>query len=204
MKKIRIKKTFIAFIFTLILVFSAFTGCSDTDVYTEEEMEKVFLELYEQSLQINEFVWGGGIPYGEAYEGSASVYYTFVSEDAEYRTIEQFKAAILEVYSESYAKGQIFPMLFDGFEGYDDYVPRYREKDGVLQINAVNSGFTLTKDNCDLSSFRMVKSTAASCEFKITYTINLTGGGESNTQLKDYQLTMLKQSDGWRMDDPTY
>ena len=102
---------------TLILVATAVTSCgggpADTEVLT------AFTELYQKSVPINQYIFGKGLPYDnpESYniDELSSPYYVPVSESSPYKTVEEFKAAVLEVYSKDYYDVSLRQGLFDGY-----------------------------------------------------------------------------------------
>ncbi len=175
---------------------SALGGCSYTPTEAEKaEALEAFKVLYPKSAELNEYIFGAGLPTTEGLLGSDQVpSYKDVSEEAKYKTKSELEAAILEVYSQSYYEEAIKPLLFDGYEGEDDINPRYKETKGILQLD-VTSESVFPIGEFDISTAEIVKLTAAFCQIKCAYKRGDFSG--------DFTLTMEKTAEGWRFDAPT-
>ncbi len=192
----KIKKIFLLFV-TVILVISSAVSCGAKA--DSGEVLASFTELYGKSVPINEYIFGKGLPYDnpESYniEELSSPYYVPVSESSPYKSKAELEAAILEVYSRAYYEGSLKQGLFDGYGEKNKEKPRYVEENGVLKIDVTRIGLSIT-GSFDTASAR-VKS-ASSTEAVIT------ASWKSGETVKDYDLTMVLEGSGWRMDSPTY
>ena len=166
---------------TLILVATAVTSCgggpADTEVLT------AFTELYQKSVPINQYIFGKGLPYDnpESYniDELSSPYYVPVSESSPYKTVEEFKAAVLEVYSKDYYDVSLRQGLFDG------YGEKSKEKPG-LDITGT----------FDTASARVKSSSSDEAV--------ITASWKSGASAKDYDLVLVLENGAWRLDTPTY
>ncbi len=168
---------------------------------SEEESAEILAEfaaLYEKSLIINEYVFGEGLPVVDPESDPDKVlppHYHEVSEDAPYRTFEEFKAAILEVYSEAYYTDSLNDMLFSGYGDDKKNHPRYKIENGTLRSNCTHDAFDVS-GRFDVSSAVIVKLTAGFCQIEADYT--------RGTLSNRYTITMAKTADGWRFDAPSF
>lgn len=207
-KKITIKKLLMAL--AVILALGIIAGgvtlyLKGANKLTDAEAEKVLEELLPKADEVNEIIWGNGLPVAEGQDGLLSTVtgaqYRSVDENCGYENIEAIKKAIAEVYSQSYIESDINKILFEGdLEDLSFLLyPRYMENDeGKLIINIAQNGFDNVGENkIDPST---VKVTGAKFkEVYITVTQTLFNG-----EKEELELTLVKEKDGWKLNDPTY
>lgn len=187
---------------------------SDADLQARME------DLIPKAAEINEIIWGKGIALDPSAEPKldtvTGAQYRPVAPDASYKSTDELRAAIAEVYSDDFIKKTINYTAFDGSEGADDgyeLYPRYSdlrlvsEDDTVtdiLGIDITNPGFEL-KTELDPSDVKFERRIVEWNGFWWTsdmITVSLTesyNGSESRRELN------LRLENGvWLLDDPTY
>ncbi len=190
-------KRFLAVILAVcaLIGVGALGGCSYTPTAEEKaEALEAFKTLYPMSVELNEYIFGAGLPTEEkkVYDSDKSPLYVNVSEDAKYKTEESFKNAILAVYSEAYFEDSIEPMLFTGYENDKKTAPRYKEVNGLLQRDILGKIPFDVSGRFDVSTAKIEKITAAYCLVKCAYKRGeLTG---------EFTVTLAKTANGWRFD----
>ena len=93
----------VAMILSLLVCFAS---CGNVN---EAEVLDAFKSLYEKSVEINEVIYGAGLPCEEAYNYEG---YGKVTEEAPYKTEKELKEAVLSVYSEDYYNSSLKFALF--------------------------------------------------------------------------------------------
>ncbi len=192
-----IKKLSVIFL-TVILIAVAVISCGGG--VDQAEVLAAFTELYNKSVPINEYIFGKGLPYDnpESYniEELSSPYYVPVSESSPYKTRAELEAAILEVYSKDYYDVSLKQGVFDGYGEKSKEKPRYVEENGVLKIDITKPNLITEPGIFETATARVKSSSAAEAV--------ITASRKAGETVKDYNLTMVLESSGWRMDSPTY
>lgn len=191
------KKIITLLLVILMIVPSVIMLTQCTSKPDEAEVMAAFKELYEKSVKINEYVFGKGLPVDGDFDKDdiKSPYYVAVSADAEYKSMQELEAAVLEVYSSGYYEDALKGALFDGFEGVSDVKPKYTTDGGIFKVDAAGKAAD-TSGRFDVESARIVKLSAGFASIKATYTRGST--------VAEYTLTMALTEQGWRFDAPTY
>lgn len=156
-----------------------------------------FKTLYAESVKINEYVFGAGLPYDGEYdlESLSSPYYVEVSEGSPYKTKAELEAAVLSVYSKGYYNN-IRQSLFDGYGEDSDVKPRYKEVGGVLKIDITNTGYKIS-GVFDTENATVKDVSSSDAIISAIYSV------EGQNQ-KEYELTLVLENGEWRFDAPTY
>lgn len=146
------KKTvrFLVLLLVLSLCFGAY-GCSK---FTEEEVLAAFKELYPRAYAITGYIYGAGLPY-TTENGTDASGYAPVSEDSPYQTEEEFKAAILEIFTEQYYETTLKYVISESLAGDENGMvtskkPRYKSFGGKLYVSTTYEKTTIAK--CDVDS----------------------------------------------------
>ncbi len=174
-------------------------GCGASEQEKNDALSE-FRTLYEKSKEINEIIFGQGLPVDGEYTDvpESGEYYVPVSESSPYKTVEELKNAVLAVYTEEYFNSVLNSTMFVGYgENKDSPYPRYKEKDGKLMINLCHKSFKL-RGNRVTDEAVVEKMTSGAAEISTPY--ELDGVRQENKKT----LTMFKTENGWRFDDPTY
>ena len=198
-------KKIIVFSLTLLLCFSLLISCSSG--MTEEELKNTVGDLLEKSVTVNEIYFGTGLPHAPAtgiadnaqdYDEPPAEYCDVVSVN--YKSVDDLKAAALEVYTESYCDS-IFEMTFLGMQNDDGTIFRYARFidsfEGTLQIraDAADDAITLGREY-DLSTLKILREGSD----YVYFTLDSSLDGKNET----VQLCIKKGDSGWRFDTPTY
>lgn len=183
----------LAILLITVSLISALASCGKKP--SSDEVLSAFSELYERSLAVNEYVYGGGIESDTEWDGKSSPQYEAVSEKAPCKTRAELEAAVLSVYSEDLYNDSIVYGLFSGYTETDDISPRYSELNGVLKVDISNKGKELS-GRFDVSSAKIVELSHSKAVIRAPYT-----KGEST---KEYELTMVMTASGWRFDTYTW
>lgn len=191
------KKIITVLLLALMVIPSVLTMTQCAAKPDEAEVLAAFKELYEKSLKINDYVFGEGLPVDGSFdkEDIKSPYYVAVAEDAEYKSMEELEAAVLEVYSPDYYEDALKGTLFEGFEGESDVKPKYTTDGGIFKVDAAGKAAD-TSGRFDMASAEIVSLSASSASIRATYT--------RGSSVSSYTLTMTLTENGWRFDAPTY
>ncbi len=193
------------FILTVALIIAAGSvcavGCTPQAYISEEERTEILSavnELYEKSLELNEYIFGKGMSVSDYdSDGTSSPLYVDVAEDAPYRTEADFERAILSVYSTDYYEASIALMLFEGYENQTVKKPRYRERNGVLQFDVTSEAeFSDLSGRFDLSTAKVVSVSSETAVVRCFY--------ERGDYSGECTLTLERVSSGWRFAAPTF
>ena len=211
------KYTLIALLLVLATVLSlGLTACS-SQAPALDDVRARFEEAIEDSYEINEILFGEGLP-THARDGEFAIenfiYYGFygydayeyVTEDSPYRYVEEIRDAAARVYSADYLE-EISTMAFVGYA--DDVTgavttARYQEVDGILLRYSFgdNDPFNLLpgKRRYLMDTMEIVKpSSATSVNVKIdSYLL-----GEED-EILSVTLRFVLENDEWYLDTPTY
>jgi len=129
-------------------------------------------------------------------ESVTGAQYRPVDKDCEYKSVKELKKAISKVYSPRFVETDINKIMFDG-DG-DVLVGRYRDGKNGLETNIMNEGYeAVGKTYIDPASAKVT-----GAEFAEVY-LTVEDVYEDGSR-KERQITIVKTSDGWRLDTPTY
>ena len=180
---------------------------------SDEKAREILSELIPEAEEINDIVWGEGLPVVEGAQPISSVsgaQYREVAENAAYHSIDELKAAIKKVYSDQYFEETINYVAFTDIEplttdqnGNPDtstaLYARYIENgNGVFCADIIHPAFDTSARTCDAATAHVVKTWFDRVFVEIDVTDRSTGETFRQT------IRLKKQSDGWRLDDPTY
>ncbi len=183
------KKTvrFSVLLLAIVLCFGAY-GCSKP---SEEEVLSAFKELYPKAYELTDYIYGEGLPY-TTEGGTDASGYAPVSEDSPYKTEDEFKAAILAVFTEQYYESTLKYVLFESIAPDEQGMvgsapPRYRTMGGRLYVSTIYEASTIVP--CDVESAYVSESGISSA----TVTARREG-------FKDKNCDMVLTENGWRFD----
>jgi hypothetical protein len=201
-------------ILTVIAMLLTFSSCSRSQPPELESVKPRIIELIEASYEINEIIFGNGLPVykrGSEIAEEKHMYdnddefekYDFVSEKSPYLSILQIKSAAEAVYSEAYitplydvlfvgvSTGNIENMLYARFLETDTWFFQYTDIESVLPGKRIY----------DYSTMKLVKpSNASYINVEMTSWLE----GEEDEKIK-VRISLILQDDGkWYLDSPTY
>ena len=193
-------------------------GCSRSKIKAED-MRPVLEELLPKSAELNEIYFGDGLPTNRDEDAVRAFYETFdtdiaaisyepVDPDCGYETVDDIKAATLEVFTEEYSQ-----FLFDrAFTGISDLFDEgletehrstavyamYLEQDGYLtkRVNLKDDAIPLGR-TYDLDSLEVLRSNETGVQVKLKSFMD----GQPSV---DVELWLTETENGWRLDSPTY
>ena len=192
-----------------------FSSCASK--MTDEEAQKILMELVPKSEELNKIFWGEGLPVEDETNGAlnsvTSAQYRAVSQDCEYKSIDDIKKAAESVYSSDYLS-QVYAAAFGEYEiqtgkkgeeetgevnaeelGLNTLNARYIEEKGVLYKDITYSEYTLTTE-IDETSAKVVKSGLGLIICRVDCTVD----GEKKTM----EIALRNENDIWLIDSPTY
>ena len=204
--------------FLVLLVLLALSSCSGPK-HTAEELKPVLDDLLPRAAEINEIYFGDGLPTNRDENAVRAFYETFdtdiaaisyepVDPDCGYETVDDIKAATLEVFTEEYAE-----FLFDrAFKGISDLFDEgtetehrstavyamYIEQDGFLtkRVNLKDDAIPLGR-TYDLDSLEVLRSNDTGVQVKLKSFFD----GQPSV---DVEMWLTETENGWRLDSPTY
>ena len=201
-----------------IVMLCSLSACSGNAPELNEVRDEL-VSLIESSYEINEILFGEGLPTYERggeydkehflYSPSDTefAYYEYVTEDCGYFFADRIKSAAEEVYTAEYLAG-VYTMAFDGYADENTgkvTTARYLDANGWLMQYAFGEKDPFDqldgkKRRYDFDSMEIVK------PFSSGY-INLSidsylEGNEGD--LLNITLHFKRTPDGWRLDAPTY
>ena len=195
----------------------ACTSCGNSAPDIEEVRDEI-VALVEASYEVNEIIFGEGLPtyerggdYDKEYNlysdnDSEFDYYEYVTQESGYYFTDQIKWAAEKVYTEEYLEG-LYTMTFDGYADENSgavTTARYLDGNGWLLKYAFgeNDPFDQLKGKkrrFDFDSMEVVKpSDSKHLNIKIDSFL------EGETEKLNITLHLVKTDDGWRLDAPTY
>lgn len=167
---------------------------------SDAEAKAILDELLPISYQVNEIIWGEGLPVSpdakDKLETVTGAQYRAVDPECGYTSIEQLKEEISKVYSPRFIDANINKIMFDGDD--DMLAARYRDGESGIEINIINEGYdAVGKTKIDSAS---VKVTGA--KFDEVY-CTVEDVFEDGSRV-ERNITLIKTYDGWRLDTPSY
>ena len=184
-------------VFTLICVAVLSLLCSCGGKISGQEAKEQVRKLVKESYHLNVIFFGDGLPF-EKDEDDNSLY-SPVSQDALYQTKDELAKKTREIFSQSYATSML-TTAFNGVTGADGVSAVYARyivnSDGKISvyenIKSIVEGdiatYYLTDDAIEITkiSKRFVQANIK------------TEKGDA------VSVTLVKESDGWRIDSATY
>ncbi|MBQ7161207.1 MAG: hypothetical protein IJR90_05825 [Clostridia bacterium] len=184
----------------------------------DDELKARMSELIPAAEEVNEIVWGAGLPAdpaaGPALASVTGAQYRVVSPEARFQNIDDLLAFISGVYSEPFVREHISYIVYKGDEGLiEEMKPRYKAMkviggDGSavekLGVDITNKGFTLGAV-IDPASVRFTRRVPEwnglwwSAD-RIVVTVSETYDGVTS----DREISMREKDGVWYLDEATY
>lgn len=203
------KRILTALIALLVLCPCLLTGCRESDPPALEEIYDEAVALIEASYAVNDAIFGYGLPVwpiddehshlAGVYRDSDSAAYERVTDRTPYLSAGELRDAMAAVYSSGYVES-LSETLFDGFVMGSTVVRAqlYESEDGLYQ-RADREVLIPRQRIYDYATMRVVKPSNAHF-----VTIELESHLPGEQQTLTVRLSLLLESDGWRLDTPTY
>ena len=174
-----------------------------------DEVQDRFIYLIEESVQINEILFGAGLPVykrdalitdrRQIYFGSGQSVYDLTMEQSEYYNVDGVKAAVEGIYSSRYLKA-LSETAFDGvLVGGGSYLRFYQEGSKFYQAQKADS-FTYQRKVYDYSTMKIVK---PSDDDYVKVELEVYDVGMSHKR-RVITVTFVKENGEWYLDSPTY
>ena len=186
----------------------------------EEELVARMEELIPASQEINEIIWGAGLPVDPdeepPLETVTGAQYRAVDESSPYHSVAELRDAVAKVYSEAFISDTIAHTLFDGVEDEEKIEgirPRYRDirrvnDDGAvsdaLGVDVTYSGFDLRAhlkpETARFVSREMVWGGLWWTSVRITVAVEEEYDGALSTR----NIVLRRENGAWMLDSATY
>ncbi len=195
------KKIFSLILITVILATSLISFSSCTSPYSEHQARDILAEVLERETRLCEILYGKGLDTREdpkAHVNDSTFYYMEVAPNSEYIGLDELKEAVKETYAEDIRK-VVWEYAFGSENEGDEaeFIPRYAENDGYLQIDVTNGGFDL-KNVAYIGESKISRGKKNMIEIEIKVSSD---GGET---LREKTL-ILKNEDGiWKLDTQSW
>ena len=208
-----------AFCVLLAAAFSVLTLSCSKPKHTAEEMREILGELLPRSAELNEIYFGDGLPtnrdedtvraFYESFDTDiAAISYEPVDPSCGYETVDDIKAATLEVFTEEYAQF-LFDRAFTGISALFDegtetehrttaVYAMYLEQDGFLtkRVNLKDDAIPLGR-TYDLDSLEVLRENETGVQVRLKSFFD-------GVPSVDVELWLTETESGWRLDSPTY
>ena len=205
------KKALLLTIVVIFCVFSCFS-CGRDREYNEEEVIIAAEKLIKQSEILNDIYYGKGIDYQKDESTANGAYYQadiLSLKKFGVQTINDIRKMTTECFTESYSNSIMSTMLSSisdesGIQIYSRYYQKYNSLDDTEECIMVykNANIFLTdKVVYDYSSLRVSGVKREEVFVKINVKVT---NGENKTQHKEVEIALLEESNGWRINSPTY
>ena len=202
------------FLLTIVVIISLFfcVSCGKDRKYNEDEVIKAAEELIKKSEMLNDIYYGKGIDYIKDESTADGAYY-----EADYISLNRFgvenindiKNMTYECFTKNLSSSMINTILTsvsddDGIQRYSRYYQKYNALDNKEECIMVykDAIVYLTDDVVyDYSSIRISRVEKEEVFVKISVSVT---DKEKRTQTKEIEISLLEESDGWRINSPTY
>ena len=203
-------KRVLSVIFALIMVCIPLASCGEKKADPEAIREAG--ALIEKSYEVNEILFGKGIPIDEESKKEAlesaevgmdvkNAIYAKADYLSDYACVDDIKEAALSVYTEEYCE-PIFDLVFNGrnndIGSKVEYARYIDDEYGMLTVRVdIEDDALVLNRTYDLSSVKAVQVGSDYIVFTVDSLID--GVPSDNIRMK-----MVKGESGWRLDTPTY
>ena len=152
---------------------------------TDETVKKELERLLPASYELNEILWGKGLPY---IDSESNDRYILAAEECGYKTTEEILADVGEIFSSEYT-AIIKDAIFTDSEDID---PRYLDVNGKLKVDTSNKGF-------DIKGNVVVESAVIKRQNKTTVVVEAEYADGGKTE-----IILQKENGKWYLNSPTY
>lgn len=202
------------FLLTIVVILSLITcvSCEKDRDYNENEVIEEAEKLIKASEVLNDIYYGYGIEYHKDESTANGAYYQadFLSlEKFGVNSIRDIKEMTTACFSKSLSEMMINTVLTsvsdeDGIQRYSRYYQKYNSLDNTEECIMVYKDaivFLTDKVVYDYSSLRVSRVEKEEVFVKINITVT---NSENKTQTQELEISLLEESDGWRINSSTY
>ncbi len=186
----------------------SFSSCASKAPEMGELYDR-FVYLIEESAEMNEVLFGAGIPVYEhgslitekrqIYYGTSQSVYDLSMEQSKYYDVDGIKLAAERIYSSRYLRA-LYETAVNGVLVTDgSYLRFYQEGDKLYQATNADS-FSYTRKVYDYSTMKIVK---PSDDDYVTVELEAYDVGMSHKR-RVITITFVKENGEWYLDSPTY
>lgn len=177
-------------LFSVMLMISSFAACSYID---EDQLLSELPALIKEGRQLLDIVYGDGLPVDEKGTEAARKGYFPVSEDSEYKSIDELKSAFGEVFTESYTTVLYINALNGVSYDSGNISPRYMESEAGILLADTNYESQIARREPVYESIRITRTSRNMAEFEITM-VYADGTEEPDT------VIVKKENGKWKLD----
>ncbi len=202
------------FLLTIVVILCLFfcISCEKDRDYDEKEVIAAAEKLIKSSEILNDIYYGYGIEYYKDESTANGVYYQadFLSlEKFGVETVNDIKEMTKECFTKSLSEMMISTVLTsvsdeDGIQRYSRYYQKYNSLDNTEECIMVHKNaiiFLTDEVVYDYSSLRVSRVKKEEVFVKINVTVT---NSEKETQSQELEISLLEESDGWRINSSTY
>ena len=200
-----------AFLLTIVVIFSVMCSisCTKDREYDEQEVLSAAEVLIKRSENLNEIYYGYGIDYiedmntsiGDFYEAdydSLKRYGVFCIEDIKLLTRECFTNDLSNIIINTKLSSVSDE---DGIQELARYSEKTLDGETILLVYKNADVYLTDKVVYDYSSLYVSDVEGEEVFVNVTVTVTNKDG---DTQTKELKIALLEESDGWRLNSPTY
>lgn len=183
-------------------------SCGGTAPELDEVYDR-FVYLIEESAEMNEVLFGAGIPVYERgslisekrqiYYGISQSVYNLSMEQSRYFSTDGIKAEAEKIYSTKYLRA-LYETAIDGVLVADGSYLRFYQEGSKFYQTSNASSFEYQRKIYDYSTMRIVK---PSDDDYVTVEIGAYDVGMSH-KMRTITITFVKEGGEWYLDSPTY
>jgi hypothetical protein len=190
----------------MLCILTALPACARSKPPRLEDIYDEAVELIEASFEVNDIVFGYGLPtyaYGSEYAEMLRIYdkapqFENVTEYATVATLESIKIRMSAVYSAAYVES-LFTPLFDGYAYEEGSMPAQYREDSSRLYQWKNYQPLVTRQRIyDYASMRVVSGDEK------TAVIEIDSHLENEQTTLVVELVLVLENGEWRLDTPTY
>ena len=195
----------------LCIALTSLCACSESKVPKLEDVKERFSYLLDNSYEINEIIWGEGLPtivYGSDEDKEHKIYdertfdgYEYIRDDCKYKTIEQIKIDAEKIYSKNYLKN-IYVQIFDGYmiDSQHYNLAKYIENTKGFFKYSLDENIDVEKLVFDHSTMKIAKASRADY-----VNIEISAAPENNPSASFVMKVSFILEDGeWYLDSPSF
>ena len=187
----------------------SFCSCGTRKAPELDEVKERFVYLIEESAEINELLFGAGIPVYERggllaqkrhiYDNIYQDVYNLSMEQSLYYDTAGIKAEAERIYSSKYLSA-LYETAFDGVLIANGSYLRFYEEGGQFYQAKNADSFSYQRKIYDFSTMKIVK---PSDDDYVTVELEAYDVGMSHKP-RTLKITFVKEGDEWYLDSPTY
>ena len=188
---------------------ASLASCGTKNAPELDEVYDRFVYLIEESAEINELLFGAGIPVYERggllsekrhiYDNIGQNVYDLSMEQSLYYDTSSIKAEAQRIYSSRYLAA-LYETAFDGVLIAEGSYLRFYEEGGQLYQARNADSFSYQRKIYDFFTMKIVK---PSDEDYVTVELEAYDVGMSHKR-RTIEITFVKEGDEWYLDSPTY